>query len=42
MNKIFGLGIAVVVTIAVLAIFRDQITSIATGLFDMFKAAVGI
>lgn len=42
MNKIFGLGIAVVVTIAVLVIFRDQVTSIATGLFNMFRAAVGL
>ncbi len=42
MNKIFGLGIAVVVTIAVLVIFREQVTSIATGLFNMFKTAVGI
>ncbi|SCY17916.1 hypothetical protein [Alkaliphilus peptidifermentans] len=42
MNKIFGLGIAVVVTIAVLAIFRDQVTQIATGLFNMFRTAVGL
>jgi|GEM_PF-4061094 len=42
MNKIFGLGIAVVVTIAVLVIFREQVTSIATGLFNMFRTAVGL
>ncbi|WP_279237177.1 hypothetical protein [Alkaliphilus pronyensis] len=42
MNKIFGLGIAVVVTIAVLAIFSTEVQAIATGLFELFKDAVGI
>lgn len=40
MNKIFGLAIAVVVTVTLLAIFKEQTIVIVNGLFSKFSAAI--
>lgn len=40
MNKIFGLAIAVVVTVALLTVFKEKTTDIVNALFDSFSSAV--
>lgn len=40
MNKLFGLAIAVVVTIALIAVFKEQTTDIVESLFGSFSSAI--
>lgn len=40
MNKLFGLAIAVVVTIALLTVFKEQTTDIVNSLFSRFSTAI--
>lgn len=40
MNKLFGLAIAVVVTVALLTVFKEQTTNIVNSLFARFSLAI--